>query len=104
MYCTTVNDWDLGEDYHLLKATVENTRGCVEILSPKESVKGTHTVLRGSVRAPKGFSDGKPEAAKPREPSHRPASQCGHPRHSNEGTVIPLCPNDFQQLLILPNS
>ena len=49
-----------------VKATVENPRGSVEKLSPKESVKGTDTVLRGSVRAPKGFSEGKPEAAKPR--------------------------------------
>ena len=38
-----------------LKATVENTRGSVEKLSPKESVKGAHTVLRSSVGAPEGF-------------------------------------------------
>ena len=49
-----------------MKATVENPRGSVEKLSPKESVEGDDTVLRGSVRAPKGFSEGKPEAAKPR--------------------------------------
>ena len=49
-----------------LKATVENPRGSVEKLSPKESVEGTDTVLRGSVRAPEGFSEGKPKAAKPR--------------------------------------
>ena len=47
-----------------LKATVENPRGSVEKLSPKESVKDADTVLRGSVRAPEGFSEGKPEAAK----------------------------------------
>ena len=47
-----------------LKATVENPRGSVEKLSPKESVEGGDTVLRGSVRAPKGFSKGKPKAAK----------------------------------------
>ena len=53
-----------------------------------------------SVRAPKGFSEGKPEASKPRGRSPRgfeakglpeenpevaltlPAAQCGHPRHS----------------------
>ena len=29
----------------------------MEKLSPKESVKGTDTVLRGSVSAPKGFSE-----------------------------------------------
>ena len=44
-----------------LKATIKNPRGSVEKLSPKESVKGAHTVLRSSVRAPKGFSEGKPE-------------------------------------------
>ena len=38
----------------------------MEKLSPKESVEGADTVLRGSVRAPQGFSEGKPEAAKPR--------------------------------------
>ena len=35
-----------------MKATVENPRGSVEKLSPKESVEGADTVLRGSVRAP----------------------------------------------------
>ena len=49
-----------------LKATVENPRGSVEKLSPKESVEGTDTVLRGSVRALKGFSEGKPKAQPPR--------------------------------------
>ena len=38
----------------------------MEKLSPKESVEGANAVLRVSVRAPKGFSEGKPEAAKPR--------------------------------------
>ena len=38
----------------------------MEKLSPKESVEGAITVLRGSVRAPKGFSEGKPEASKPK--------------------------------------
>ena len=83
-----------------VKATVENLRGSVEKLSPKESVEGADTVLRGSVRAPEGFSEGKPEASKPRGRSPRgfeakglpeenpevaltlPAAQCGHPRHS----------------------
>ena len=36
----------------------------MEKLSPKESVEGANTVLRGSVRAPKGFFKDKPEAAK----------------------------------------
>ena len=49
-----------------MKGTVENPRGSVEKLSPKESVEGADTVLRGSVRASKGFCEGKPEAAKPR--------------------------------------
>ena len=31
-----------------MKATVESPRGSVEKLSPKESVKGAHTVLRGT--------------------------------------------------------
>ena len=43
-----------------LKATVENPRGSVEKLSPKESVEDADTVLRGSVRAHKGFSEGLP--------------------------------------------
>ena len=38
----------------------------MEKLSPKESVEGANTVLRGSVWAPKRFSEGKTEAAKPR--------------------------------------
>ena len=46
----------------------------MEKLSPKESVEGANTVLlRDSVRAPEGFSKGKPEAAKPRGRS----STCG---------------------------
>ena len=49
-----------------LKATVNNPRGSVEKLSPKESVEGADTVLRGNVRAPEGFSEGKPKALKPR--------------------------------------
>ena len=49
-----------------MKANVENPRGSVEKLSPKESVEGADTVLRGSVRAPEGFSEDKPEAAKAR--------------------------------------
>ena len=40
-----------------VKATVENLRGSVEKLSPKESVKGADTVLRGSYSTlPQGFS------------------------------------------------
>ena len=45
---------------------MENLRGSVEKLSPKECVEGADNVLRGSVRAPEGYYEGKPEAAKPR--------------------------------------
>ena len=108
--------------YITMKLTVENLRDSVEKLSPEESVKGANTVVRGSVRAPKGYSKGKPEAAKSRgaapgvlqhricprkihrEPSHCPAAHCRHPRHSPEGTVIPLFPKDSQQFLRLPIS
>ena len=58
-----------------LKATAENPRGSVEKLSPKESVEGGDSALMGSVRAPKGFSKGKPEAAKPRTHSPRGKSR-----------------------------
>ena len=44
-----------------VKATLENMKGSVDILFPKESVEGAHTVLRGSVRAQEGFSKGKPK-------------------------------------------
>ena len=43
----------------------------MEKLSPKESVEGGDTALRGSVRAPEGFSEGKPEAAKPKAQPQR---------------------------------
>ena len=99
-----------GKREHCVKATVENPRGSAEKLSPKENVKGADTVLSGSVRAAKGFSEGKPEVLQPRvcprkiqrEPSHCPAAQCRQTRHSPEGTVISLCPKDFQKLLRLP--
>ena len=35
-----------------MKATVENPRGSVEKLSPKESVDGAYTVLRGPTLHP----------------------------------------------------
>ena len=41
----------------------------MEKLSLKESAKGACIVRRGSVRAPKGFSEGSPEASRPRERS-----------------------------------
>ena len=51
-----------------MKETVDNPRGSVEKLSPKAkgSVEGADTVLMGSLRAPEGFSEGKPKAARPR--------------------------------------
>ena len=61
----------------------------MEQLSPKESVEGADTVLRGSVRAPEGFSKGKPEAAKPRGCSPQGFSAEG----LLEGKIIPLCPS-----------
>ena len=61
-------------------------------------------VSRGSVRAPEGFSEDKPQGLPEENPAHWPEAQCRHPRHSPEGTVIPLCPKDFQQLLRLPKS
>ena len=72
----------------------------MEKLSPKESVEGADTLLRGSVRAPKGFSKGLPKE----NPEGALTLTRRHPRHSPEGTVIPLCPNDCQQSLGLPKS
>ena len=54
---------------------------------PKESVKGDDTVLRGSVRAPEGFSEGKPEAAKPRGRSPRGFAAEGLPEENPEGAL-----------------
>ena len=69
-----------------MKATVENPRGSVEKLSPKESVEGADTVLRGSVRAPKGVSEGKPEAApKVLEPRVYPRKILREPSHFTKG-------------------
>ena len=70
-----------------MKATVEKSRGGVEKLSPKESVEGTDTVLRGSVKAPKGFSEGKLEAAKPRGRSPRGFAAEGLPKENPEGAL-----------------
>ena len=70
-----------------MKATVENPKGSVEKLSPKESVEGTNTVLRGSVRALKGFSKGKPEASKLRGRSPRAVEAKGLPEENPEGAL-----------------
>ena len=53
-------------------------------LSPKESVEGAHTVLRGSVRDPEGFSEGKLEAAKPRGRSHQGFAAEGLPEENHD--------------------
>ena len=54
---------------------------------PKESVEGDDTVLRGSVRAPEGFSEGKPEAAKPRGRSPRGFAAKGLPEENPKGVL-----------------
>ena len=54
-----------------MKATVENPRGSVEKLSPKESVEGAYTVLLKGL--PKEFVEGKPKAAKPRKMPREPS-------------------------------
>ena len=74
-------------DVFSVKATVENPRGSVEKLSPKESVEGTNTVLRGSVSALKGGSEGKPEASKPRGHSPRGFEAEGLPEENPEGAL-----------------
>ena len=89
---------------------------------PKESVEGADTVLRAVWGLPRDFPRANPRLQKrggaapevlkprvcprkiPRESSHWSKAHCWHPRHSPAGTVIPLCPNDFQQLLRLPKS
>ena len=70
-----------------LIASVENSKGSVEKLSPKKSVEDAYTVLRGSVRAPKGFSKGKPEAAKQRGRSPRGFAAKGWPEENLEGAL-----------------
>ena len=70
-----------------MKGTVENRRGSVEKLSPKESVEGANTVLRGNVRAPKEFSEGKPEAAKPRGRSPQVFTAKGLPEKNPKGAL-----------------
>ena len=59
----------------------------MEKLSPEESVKGAHTVLRCSVSAPEGFSEGKPKAAKPRGRSPRGFAAEGLPQENLEGAL-----------------
>ena len=54
---------------------------------PKESVDGDDTVLRSSVRASEGFSEGKPEAAKPRGRSPRGFAIKGLPEENPKGAL-----------------
>ena len=70
-----------------VKATVENLRGSVEKLSLKESVEGADTVLWGSVRAPEGFSECKPEAAKSRGLRPLGLAASGLPSENPEGAL-----------------
>ena len=72
-----------------MKATVENLRGSVEKLSQCAvwSGKGAHTVLGGSVRALKGFSEGKTKAAKPRGPSPQGFAAKGFPKENFKGAL-----------------
>ena len=57
------------------------------------------------MRAPKGFSEEKPEAAKLRGRSPRGfaaegllAAQCSHPRNSSEGTISSTLPQRFSTI------
>ena len=77
--------------HHSVKATVENSRGSVEKLSPKESVEGGNTKLRGSVRAPKRFSEGKPQAAKQRGRSPRGFAAFCLPKENPKGARTLSC-------------
>ena len=59
----------------------------MEKRSPKESVEGANTVLRGSVRVPKGFSEGKPKAAKPRGRSPQGFAAEVSPKENPKGAL-----------------
>ena len=59
----------------------------MEKMFPKESVEGADTVVRGSVRAPEGFSESKPEAAKPRGHSPQGFAAEGSPEENSEGAL-----------------
>ena len=56
-------------------------------LSLKDSVEGANTVLRCSVRAPKGLSEDKPEAAKLRGRSPRVFAAEGLTEENPEGAL-----------------
>ena len=72
---------------------------------PKESGEGDDTVLRGSVMAPEGFSEGKPEAAKPRGHSPQGFTAKGLPEENPEGALtLPRSTVSAHQLLRLQKS
>ena len=66
---------------------VYSKSGSVESMYPKESVEGAHTVLRGSVRPPEGFSESKPKAAKPRGHGPQGFAAEGFPEENPEGAL-----------------
>ena len=63
----------------------------MEKLSAKESVEGCNTALRGSLREPKGFSEGKPEATKPRGRNPQGFAAKGLPAENPEGALTLPC-------------
>ena len=67
-----------------MKATVENLRDSVEKLSHKESGEGGDTALRGCVRAPERYYEGKPKAKKPRGRSPQGFAAKGLPEENPE--------------------
>ena len=56
-------------------------------MSLMESVEGGHTVLRDSVKAPEGFSEGKPRAAKPMGRSPKFFAAKSLPEENPKGTL-----------------
>ena len=67
-------------------------QGAVWKICPLRRVLRVATLRKGgSVRAPEGFDEGAPTLQRSVTTPSTP-----------EGTVIPLCPKDFQQLVRLP--
>ena len=75
----------------MCESNFENPWVSVQKLSPKESVEGAHTVLRGSVRAPVGFSEGKPKAGKLRGRSPQGIAAEGLPKENPERALTLPC-------------
>ena len=65
---------------------MQNPLGSVEQLSPHEGPLGSHNVVRGSAKAPSGFSSDKQLSAKP--------------WGLRLGTVFPHCPSNLQKLFL----